>query len=208
MTKQSEWGWGAGKSGEAGEGWKVRTRVVHRQQCEELCYTQEFRNGGRLNRGKKQGGHRANDLRRKEGRRLWNKVARLQWHKVSSEEADRTKQMAWKPQETWLRHGKGHWIFMLPATKVNQVLRSTAGGTLTLRLFSLRFHQGAPHPSLALTAQLAEDAPPSPFTHSLIPRFYFCPLTSSNTAFTKVTRPPLTNTVQIFYPSSCPLSSF
>lgn len=35
--------------GEAGEGWKVRTWVVHRQHCEELCYTEEFRNGGRLN---------------------------------------------------------------------------------------------------------------------------------------------------------------
>ena len=37
-------GW---KSGEGGEGWKVGTRVVHRQHCEELM--EEFRNGGRLN---------------------------------------------------------------------------------------------------------------------------------------------------------------
>ena len=182
-------GWEAGWRG---EGWKVGPRAVHRLDCEELCNTGiqkwgkaeqqgEERNKASMQRSEKKRGEEGHEIKQLDSSDTrWavrSQTGQSKWHENHREPGSGM-------------DGKGHWIFMLPATKVHQVLRSMAGCTLTLRLFSVRFHQGALHPSLSLTAQLPEEAPPSPFTRSLTPRFYFCPLISSNTAFTKVTGPP------------------
>lgn len=153
--------WKVGWSRGGMEGW---TRAVHRQQCEELCYCRNSEMGEGWTEERKQGSQSwQTTLRRKEGRRLWNKVARLQWHKVSSGEADRTKQMAWKTTGNLAQGRDTGFSCSLQNCWVNQVLRSTAGGTLSLRLFSLRFHQGAPHP--LLPSQLSLQKMPSPPYH-------------------------------------------
>lgn len=141
--------------------------------------------------GKKQEGLHAKGWEEERGGGPWNKVARLQWHNVSGEEADRTKQVAWKPQGAWLRHGwEGTLDFLAPCNQ---------GPSCTEKHGRLHFDSQALFceippggtASLSFPHSSASRRGSSLTFYSLLnPQILLLPLTSSNTAFTKVTRPP------------------